>query len=258
MEKARLVLIHWNQQEGQKRAEFLRKAGFAVEWVAPNGNVELRPVFEAPPDAIAIDLTRLPSQSQAVALELRRRKSTRMTPLVILGGLPEKAQRLRALLPDATYTAWEEAPAAIREAIRNPPSEPVQPSPMVAYSGTPLIQKLGIGKGCLVGMMGAPEGFAEKLGPLPEGVKLSSRGVADRLLFFATSQKELLQRFPLAARRVAPGGALWICWPKRTSGMESDLSEAAVRRAGLDAGWVDYKICAVDETWSGLRFARRA
>jgi hypothetical protein len=257
MEAVRLVLIHWNREEGPARAESLRQAGFAVEWLAPGGMAGMRELLASPPQAILIDLSRLPSQSQAVALELRRRKSTRGVPMVILGGLPEKIERLRALLPDAVYTDWSRAPAAIREAIEQSPSKPVTPGPMAAYSGVPLAQKLGICSARVLGLAGAPEGFAEKLGALPEGAQVRARGPADRLLLFVTSLQDLERRFEAAARRVKPGGGLWIVWPKRSAQVKSDLTQTVVRRFGLDAGWVDYKICAVDETWSGLLFARR-
>ena len=178
-------------------------------------------------------------------------------PLVIAGGLPEKVARIRALLPDAVYTDWDHAGAAIRAAIKNPPARPVTPGAMAAYTETSLPRKLGITASSAVALLGAPPDFARKLEPLPEGVRILTRGTADRLLLFTTSLGDLRRRFPTAARRVKPGGGLWIVWPKRGSGVPADLTQAVVRRFGIAAGWVDYKICSVDETWSGLLFARR-
>ena len=130
---------------------------------------------------------------------------------------------------------------------------------MVGYSGTPLVRKLGIKPGSRVLLLGAPPDFERTLGPLPDGATIvrRGRGDADRVLLFCGSLARLVRRFPASERRVAPGGGLWIAWPKRSSGRRTDLTQAAVRSHGLAAGWVDYKICAIDATWSGLLFARR-
>ncbi|MCP4662787.1 MAG: DUF3052 domain-containing protein [bacterium] len=130
---------------------------------------------------------------------------------------------------------------------------------MDGYSGTPLPKKLGIRAGSVVALLGAPAGFERKLGELPEGVRLKkqARGHADVILLFARSRANLEARFPAAARALAEGGGLWIVWPKKASGVASDLTLPAVRAFGLGSGFVDYKICAVDETFSGLLFARR-
>ena len=99
----------------------------------------------------------------------------------------------------------------------------------------------------------------ELLKPLPAEVKLgrAARGRPEVILLFLKSKAEMKRRFPTAARILAEGGRLWMIWPKRSSGVASDLTPQAVRRFGLDSAFVDYKICAVDETWSGLCFARR-
>ena len=85
----------------------------------------------------------------------------------------------------------------------------------------------------------------------------STRGEADLILLFAKSRSDLSRRFPAASKSLTDGGGLWICWPKQASGMKTDLNQTQVRRFGLDSKFVDYKICAIDETWSGLKFARR-
>jgi hypothetical protein len=127
------------------------------------------------------------------------------------------------------------------------------------YSGTPLPKKLGVRAGAVVTLLGAPPGFERKLGALPEKVRLKrqARGKANLIVLFLKSRAELDRRFPVAARALAEGGGLWIAWPKKASGVTTDLTQATVRRFGLGAGFVDYKICAIDETWSGLLFARR-
>ena len=126
------------------------------------------------------------------------------------------------------------------------------------YSGTPLPKKLGIRPDSTVALAEAPKGFARTLGALPEGARLrdGARGACDVALWFVTSRAHYAKGLHAWARR-DDWRALWICWPKQASGMQTDLGETAVRTYGLAAGLVDYKICAVDHTWSGLCFARR-
>jgi alkylation response protein AidB-like acyl-CoA dehydrogenase len=140
---------------------------------------------------------------------------------------------------------------------RAQPTKPV--SALAGYSGTPLPKKLGLRAGSVVALLGAPADFRRTLGALPENVRLvnHARRRAHRVLLFVRSQAELRRRFPAAVRALDEGGGLWIIWPKQASGVPTDLTQAVVRRVGLAAGLVDYKICAVDATWSGLLFARR-
>jgi hypothetical protein len=125
------------------------------------------------------------------------------------------------------------------------------------YSGTALPQKLGIKAGHRVLLVGAPDGFG--LGPLPE-VDLhrrAGRSPYDVVLLFCTDLRRLERQFaPLVARLVTNGG-LWVAWPKRASGVATDLDENIIRAVGLAAGLVDNKVCAIDATWSGLRFVIR-
>ena len=134
------------------------------------------------------------------------------------------------------------------------------PRTPAGYSGTPLPKKLGIKVGSVVALLGAPEGFAKKtLGPLPEGaaVREGTRSPFSVGLLFARSKADLARRFPAAAKAMGNPGALWIAWPKKASGVETDLDGNVVRDFGLAAGLVDYKVAAIDATWSGLCFARR-
>lgn len=132
---------------------------------------------------------------------------------------------------------------------------------MAGYSGTPLPQKLGIKAGHRVALIGAPRGFADVLGALPEGVSLGDswplRGAADVILFFTDRRADLSKRFATIAKRLTPAGGVWVAWPKKASGVATDVTETDVRAIGLSAGLVDNKVCAIDETWSGLRFVIR-
>jgi hypothetical protein len=130
---------------------------------------------------------------------------------------------------------------------------------MAGYAGTPLPKKLGIVDGTRVALISAPKGFDATLGDLPPGVSLceQARGHLDVIVFFATRRRELERRFPVFARALLPDGGLWVSWPKRTSGVATDLTESVAREIGLTAGLVDNKVCAIDDIWSGLRFVYR-
>jgi hypothetical protein len=133
--------------------------------------------------------------------------------------------------------------------------------PAAGYSGTPLPRKLGLSPGCRVALLNAPEGFEEQtLGALAPGVtvrhRLGSRPL-DVILAFVRSRSKLEDGLEAWRARLDPAGGLWIAWPKRSSGVASDLSDGVVREAGLARGLVDNKVCAIDATWSGLRFVVR-
>ncbi len=126
------------------------------------------------------------------------------------------------------------------------------------YAGVPLYQKLGIKSGYTVSLVGAPLGFRQILGELPENVVLRDgvRGQSDLTLWFAKSRTELEERLQ-HLRVFSKNAGLWIIWPKKTSKLQTDLGQPVVREAGIAAGMVDFKICSIDTTWSGLRFTLR-
>jgi hypothetical protein len=127
------------------------------------------------------------------------------------------------------------------------------------YSGTPLPKKLGIREKFAVLLVNAPARFERKLEPLPAAAEYVEYAASARVVvLFAASQAELVRDFRLLAKDLLVKSALWIAWPKKASGLKTDLSENVVREFGLNAGWVDYKVCSIDETWSGLCFARRS
>lgn len=133
------------------------------------------------------------------------------------------------------------------------------PSDFSAYAHVPLQKKLGITQGSVIAFLNTPEGFAETLGSLPQPVtvhrELASK--TDLVIWFVRASAELQERIEEMRRHLGDNGKLWICWPKKSSGVVSDLSQTVVRQAGLDAGLVDYKISAIDGTWSGLLFSKR-
>jgi hypothetical protein len=130
---------------------------------------------------------------------------------------------------------------------------------VAGYSGTPLAKKLGIKEGHRLAFPSAPEGFAKLLGELPAGTTVKSRtaGPLDVVVFFTRSRSELERRLPALRRAMDPAAGLWIAWPKRSSGVETDMTEDVARELGLANRLVDNKVCAIDEVWSGLRLVIR-
>ncbi len=130
---------------------------------------------------------------------------------------------------------------------------------MAGYSGKPLVQKVGIKPEMRIAIVNAPRGYGRVLGKLPSRVtrKASAVGPLDFVQFFTTERRELERRFAALARALAPAGMLWISWPKKSSGVTTDLTEDVIRAIGLAHGLVDVKVAAVDEVWSGLKFVRR-
>ena len=129
---------------------------------------------------------------------------------------------------------------------------------IAGYSGTPLVRKLGIKSAFNVVILDAPKNFLRELNlPADVTVNASRRKPVDCALLFVKTEKELLKQFGKLTRRLKPAGMLWVAWPKKSSGVETDLSFSNVQAIGLGSGLVDTKICAINETWSGLKFVFR-
>jgi hypothetical protein len=254
----RVRLIHWRPVEAASRADTLEKLGFEAE-SGPFSMDILKAMGEEPPGAVIVDLTRIPSQGRDIGVAIRKRRSTRHIPIVFAGGDKEKVEAIKVLLPDAVYSSWDKIGEALEMAAARPVEDPVVPSStFAAYAGKPLAVKLGISRGRVI-LLGAPEGFESDLGDLPDDVRISRRagGKGRTVMLFASSMSDLQKRLLKAKSLMEEGGSLWVAWRKKSSGKGSDLTQASVRRFGLDSGLVDYKVCSIDGTWSGLRFAVR-
>lgn len=258
---ARITLIHWNEDEAHGRIARLEKANHDVAWYGnEQGGASLKRLGTKPPDAIVIDLTRLPSHGRACATFLRQQTKTRMIPIVFVCDDEAKIARARKELPDAAFTDWRKIRGTITRALKKKSSrDPLVPDTMAGYSGTPLPKKLGLKPNTTLMLLDAPRDFESTLGAIPEGVtiKRTARGQAELVMLFVTKMSNFRRRLPTAERAIAEGGGLWIAWPKKASGVATDVTQNDVRRAGLDDGLVDYKICAIDATWSGLKFSWR-
>ena len=254
----KIFLIHMKEEAARDQVARLEVLGFEVDFENFSRSV-MKKLGETPPDAILIDLDHTPSSGRDIGLGLRKNKGTRVIPLVFVGGETSKVDRVRELLPDATYAQWDSITKSLEHAITHPPGDPVVPdSVMAGYAGAPLLKKLGVGDGTLICLKHAPEDFDRTLGQLPRGAAVDRELGPDCgiTIWFNRSTEQLegdvQSMVPYAAR-----GGLWIAWPKKASGVKSDLSQAIVRKVGLAAGLVDFKVCSIDKTWSGLRFTKR-
>jgi hypothetical protein len=127
------------------------------------------------------------------------------------------------------------------------------------YSGTPLATKLGVKPGSSLRLVAAPGDFEETLAPLPGGVTIRRTGAykADVVVLFTTTYADLAARVEPLGKAVHPDGALWVSWPKKASGVPTDVTEDSIREVALPLGLVDNKVCAVTDVWSGLRLVWR-
>ena len=127
------------------------------------------------------------------------------------------------------------------------------------YSGTPLVRKLGYRPGMRVHHVGAPAGFADLVGELPDGVTVLARaaGDLDLAMLFVTERRDLARGLARLQPKLQPAGMIWVAWPKRASKVPTDITEDVVRDVALPRGLVDVKVCAIDEVWSGLKLVIR-
>ena len=249
-------LIHWNGPEGRERKLRLASLGHHVEFDEVDGPGLSKVLTRTLPDAYVIDLSRLPSGGRTIAMWLRTNKSTRHIPIVFVDGDPEKVKKVRELLPDATYTSWPRLKTAIPKALAAPAKNPVVP-PSAIYTGRTVADKLGIKSGMRVCIVSAPERFVTSL-RAPDDVTFTARPTNECDLFvaFAKSQRDVFGYLTTFDKFVTRQ-TVWIAWPKKASRVRTDVDGNFVRESGLASGWVDFKICAIDDTWSGLAFKRR-
>jgi CheY-like chemotaxis protein len=260
MGKPKVYYVHWKPEEARARLPVIRKAGAVVDYIEFKDFKSLRIFKEEPPDLVLIDLSRLPSHGRDVAVSLRQTRGTRDIPIVFVDGKPDKVEQTKRTIPDAIYTDWKKLKGSFRKALTRKSSAPVVPESVLAgYSGTPLLKKLGIKDGLRLIIAGGGEAITAHLGPLGNRLTIKRRlqGKGDLIFLFVTSAGELTTKLPKAISCMADGAGIWIAWPKKSSGVAGDLTQTEVRRTGLAAGLVDHKICAIDSTWSGLRFVRR-
>jgi CheY-like chemotaxis protein len=257
---ARIRVVHWKSTEAGPLLETLRSAGYKVEYDAklifPGS---LRAWRQSPPDAFVIDLSRLPAHGREVAIALRGSKATWRIPIVFVGGVPEKVEAVCKWLPDAVYTSNTRIRSSLRRALAHPPVVRVRPAQMMdRFGGRTAAQKLGIREGASVALIDPPRDFARVLGEVPPGVTFQESGEECKLtLWFVYDPEVYLNALP-RMRNIAGRTRLWVLWKKQAASKGSSaITQNFLRESAIAIGLVDYKICSVNETWSGLAFARK-
>jgi hypothetical protein len=255
----RVRIVHWKAPEAGPLIEACGACGFEVEYDDVKFGELAKMIRGKPPDALVIDLTCLPSHGRDTALALRQTKYARHIPLVFFEGEPGKVDAIQRLLPDAVFVSRKQLCSRLKAACAKPVANPViPPGVMVSYASRTVAQKFGIREGWNVAVIDAPRGYAAALGELPADVELvedpdSGREVHPVTLWFVRDPRgyrEGLRRM----QKIADRTKLWVVWRK---GSTNGLTQYVVREAAIEAGLVDYKICAVNEQWSAMAFARR-
>jgi hypothetical protein len=245
----RVLVVHRRPIEAAARAARLCAQGLDAEPYTSPGSKGFAKIRAAPPDALVIDLTELPSYGRYFGALIRESKSLRHIPLVFIEGDPEKTAKTRETLPDAVFAPWPKLPAAIDRAIRRAPVDPLAPVP----PNRSLLTKLGIDDASGVALLHAPKDFH-----LPKGQwKRATIDAAAVIIAFYPNSAALSRDLPTLAATMRKGLRLWIAWPKKSGPAATDLSMPRVREMAQLYGLTDYKVCALDEKWSGMVLGRR-
>ena len=247
----------------------LRRAGYRVIADPPeNAGGMVRYFRELAPDAVVIDLDRLPSHGRELGLSLRASKSTSHLRLVFAGGVPAKIELVRAAIPDAVFTAWDNGLARRSNARWPSPCHRVCPHASLPedrcriartqarYQAEHSLRDHFVNRNA---NHNDDPWLTELLISIPDGA-VQQRRIDDATtlaLFPVASRRDLMRALELARSSLPPKASLWIVHPKQTSPLAADFNQDDVREAGLAHGFVDYKVCAVDKDWSALKFARR-
>jgi CheY-like chemotaxis protein len=249
-------LFHWDKDHAAFMLEKLRNAGYEVKYHTRGEGLSVRAMSNA--SAVVIDLSRLPSHGRAVATWLRGSKSTRHTPIIFVDGDQDKVAIAKQQLPDALYATTSRLMATLNKAIATPLVRPVVPTQMPVvptqmmegYASRSTAQKLGFAVGMTVRLIDPPANYTSVIGRLPENVEFTEHATCPITLWFvhdpASFKAGLAQHRALAKR-----SKLWVIWKKGNPAFNGSIVRETARAMGL----VDYKICSVDSTWSGMLFA---
>jgi CheY-like chemotaxis protein len=256
---ARLRVVHWNRAEAAPLLAKLREGGFQVDYEERPDYHLAQAIRAEQPAAVLIDLSRLPSHGREIGVHLRGVKSTRHVPIVFVNGDPEKVEATRQKLPDAAYTTTARVLSALRRAIAEAPAAPVVPPQMMErYAGRTAAQKLGIKEGHRIAVVDPPRDYAKVIGPLPDGASLDESAEAgSHVTLWFVRDPAVFHASLAAIRERAANTKLWILWQKQSARGAGGINENAIRDAAIAVGLVDYKVCAVNQTWSGLALAPR-
>jgi hypothetical protein len=251
----RVRLFHWRAEETKPLIAALRAGGYMVDYPGDKANGSWRSLRERPqPVAAVIDLTRLPSHGRYVAAEIRASKSIRQIPIVFVDGDPDKVASIRKDIPDAVYASR----ASLRSALKRvkPLLDPVVPPRMMNRTDRTAAEKLGIKAGARVALIDPPGDYLRALGKLPKDVSLEEdpEEALPLTLWFVREPDTYLAGLA-GMRRCARSSRIWIIYPKQQARQRtSGLTQGLIREAALAVGLVDYKVCSVNEVWTGLLF----
>lgn len=256
---ARVRVIHWNEEEAQALVADLHAAGYEPVYENGGGPAVVKAARKAPlPEAIVIDLTRLPSHGREVGVALRNTKSLRATPIVFVDGEGEKLEKTRERVPEAYFCSRAQLARTLKKAIREAASKaefPRATAAMDLYRSRFTYEKLGVKPGSTLGVVDPPRDYLAALGPLPDGVEVIENPDAPQsvTLWFTYELDPYLDSLR-RMRSLADRTRLWIAWRK---GAKNGLTQNTVRECAREVGLVDYKICAIDGNWSGMAFVRK-
>jgi hypothetical protein len=252
----RVRIVHWKVLQALPLIEACRACGFEVEYDDVKFPALAKLIREKPPDVLAIDLTTQPSHGRDAAIYLRRTKYARHIPFVFVDGEPEKVEAIKQLFPDAVFATRKQLCARIKAAGRKPLADPaVPPGVFATYASRTVAQKLGIRENSTVAIFDPPRDYAVALGELPEGVELlEDPDFVHPVTLWFVRDPRVYQAGLLRMQAIAHRTKLWVVWRK---GSTNGLTQYLVRNAAIEVGLVDYKICAVNEQWSAMVFARR-
>ena len=250
----RVRLFHWRAEEAQTLVAALRAGGYTVDYPSDRADGSFRKLREGPlPAAIVIDLTRLPSHGRHVAAEIRATKSIRHIPIVFVDGDPEKSSvsgRIFRML----YTSRSRLVSALKRV--KPLADPVAPPRMMDRTDRTTAEKLGIKAGGRVALIDPPADYLRVLGKLPKdaSVEEEPEETLPLTLWFVRDPDGYAAALPDMRRR-ATKTRIWVIYPKGRPA--SGLTQGFIREAALSVGLVDYKVCSVNDVWTGLLFTRK-
>jgi hypothetical protein len=252
----RIRIIHWKAKEAAELIAACRACRFEVEYLDADFPVQAKAIRANPPDALVIDLTCRPAQGRGAATAFRQSKYARYIPLIFVDGEPEKIAAVREWLPDATYATRSQLCAKVKAACAKRVVNPVIPPDLTeTYKTRTVAQKLGIKEGSTVAVIDPPRDYTAALGVLPDGVDLleDPDSIHPVTLWFVRDPR-IYQTGMRRMQALAGRTKLWVVWRKNAT---NGLTQYVVRDTALEAGLVDYKICAVNQEWSGMAFSQR-
>ncbi len=252
----RVRLFHWRAEEAKPLIAVLRAEGYTVDYPGDKANGNWRTLRQSPPLAAVVDLTRLPSHGRWVAAEIRATKSLRHIPIVFVDGEPAKVEVIRKMMPDAVFTSRARLPSVLKKV--KPLAEPIVPPRLMNRTDRTAAEKLGITAGARVALLDPPPGYLRVLGKIPPDVVFEeeAEAAAPLTLWFVRDPDTYLTGIEVMRKRSC-SSRIWVLYPKGESGRRSGITQGFIRETALAVGLVDYKVCSVNEVWTGLLFTRK-